>query len=80
MFRFDTGGVVFFYVPDIGVPLAFHLLFGFVDGPAEAVVYFLMDAVFIFIPDKIGNIIDGSLKIMACLPVIFAHLIVLLPS
>ncbi len=79
-FRLDTGRIVLLHIPDIGVPLAFHLLLRLAYRPAEAVVYLLMHTVFVLVPDEVRNIIDRSFQKMTGLPVILAHLVSLLPS
>ena len=43
------------HIPDIGMPPPFHLLMAFVDCPAKTVVDFLVDAVFVFIPDQVWH-------------------------
>ena len=80
MLRFDTGRIVLLHVPDVGVPASLHLLLGLVDCMAEAVVHFFVDAVFVLVPDQIGNVVDRRLQKMAGFPEIHAHFAGLLPT
>ena len=57
-----------------------HLLFRLAYRLAETVIYFFMNTVFVFKPDKIGHIVNCRLQIMTGLPVIFTHFTCLLPS
>ena len=67
------------HIPDIGMPPPLYLLLRLVDCFAEAVIDLLMDSVFILIPDKAGDMVDGGFKKMTGFPEIFGHLIALLP-
>ncbi len=78
-FGFDTGRIILLHVPYVCVPLSLHLLFGFIDGLTEAVVYLLVYAVLIFVPDQIGYIVNRRFKVLAFLPEIHAFLVFLLP-
>ncbi len=77
---FDAGGVVIFNVPYVCVTAAFDLSLCLVDGSAEAVVHLFVNAVFVLIPDKVGDIVDSSLQKLRRLPVILERLVRLLPS
>ena len=66
-------------VPDVGVSTPFHIGFGLVDGDTEAVIDLLVDAVFGFVPDQRRHTVDRGFQILVCLPVVLAHLIMLLP-
>ncbi len=79
-FRLDTGRIILFHVPDIGVAPSLHLGLGLVYRSAEAVVHFLMNAVFIFIPDQIRRAVDRSLQVLARLPVVHTAFTALLPT
>ena len=68
------------HIPDIGMPSPLHLLLCLVDRFAEAVVHLLMNAVFVLIPDKVWDVVNGRFQVVAGLPVILAHLTGLLPS
>ena len=50
------------HIPDIGMPPPLYLLLRLVDCFAEAVIDLLMDSVFILIPDKAGDMVDGGFK------------------
>ena len=76
----NTCRIILFHIPYIGMASAFHLGFALPDCCAEAVVYFFVNTVFIFKPDQIGRAVDGALQIMAGLPEILTHLIILLPA
>ncbi len=77
--RFDAGGVILLHIPDIGVPLPFHLFSGFIYRLTETIVDFLVNALLIFVPDQVRAVIDGCIKILPSLPEVPAHLIFLLP-
>ena len=68
------------HIPYISMPLALYLLLRLIHRSAEAVIYFLMYAIFIFVPYKTWNIVNCRLKKMTGLPVILIPLTVLLPS
>ncbi len=77
---FDTGGIVKFHIPNIGVSASFHVFFGFVNHPAESVVYFLMDTVFIFVPNQIGAAVNGTFQVLGSKPKIFTQFKLPLPA
>ena len=66
-------------IPYVGVSAALYLGFGLVDGLAEAVVDFLVNAVLGFVPDQIWDTVDRRLKLLAGQPIILVCLAVLLP-
>ena len=78
--RLNTGRVILIHIPDISMPLAFHLLPGLVDCPTKTVIDLLVDTILGLVPREIRHIVDGSIQILPALPQILLHLIGLLPS
>ena len=78
-FRFNTGRIIFLHVPYVGVSTPLNLLFCLIHCLTEAVIYFLMYAILVLVPDQVRNMINRSIQILARLPEILAHLISLLP-
>ncbi len=60
--------------------LALHLGLGFVHSFAKALVDLFVNAVLVFIPDEIGDIVNGGFKIMIGLPKVLARFHGLLPA
>ncbi len=56
------------HIPDIGVAPALHLLLGLAHSLTEAVIDFLMDAVFILEPDEVGSAVDDGVQKVTGLP------------
>ncbi len=80
IFRCNTGGIILLHIPDICMSAPLHLLLGFIHCLTKTIVHFLMDPVFVLIPDKIRHTVDRAVQILRCLPVILFHFIGLLPS
>ena len=78
--RLDTGRVILLHVPDIGVALPLNLFLGLAYRLAKAVVHLFVDAVLGFIPDQVGDVVDGLFKEMTGLPVVLLQLTALLPA
>ncbi len=79
IFRFNTGRVILFHIPDVSMGTSLYLLFGLADGPAKAVVYFFMNPVDILKPNQVGRIVDGRLQKMTGFPKVLGRLVGFLP-
>ena len=79
-FRFNARRIILLHVPYVCVALSLDLCLCLIDRPAETVIHLFVYAVFIFIPDQVGDIVDGGLKKVACLPEILFTFIFFLPS
>ena len=79
-FRLDTGRVIRFHIPDIGMPPALHLPPRLAHGAAEAVVDQLVDTVPGLEPDEVGGGGQGAFEELRRLPQILALPETLLPA